>query len=84
MIAIESPLQIVSQADAQDEFANRANKPLDCYIELEFVFPDVLYAQDSNLNDREVLKLAENAGSFAFLDSSEEDIYNDLIKKPQA
>jgi hypothetical protein len=84
MIAIESPLQIVRSVGAQSENGCQANKPTDSYVEFEFVFPDMVYALNSDLDDHEVLLLAGNSGSFAFLDSPEEDIYNDLIKKQKA
>ncbi len=37
----------------------------------------------TEMNDREVIQFAESTGSFAFLNSPEEDIYNDLAKKTE-
>jgi hypothetical protein len=47
------------------------------YYEFAWVFPPPVV----ELTDREVLMLAEDSGAFTFLDSPEEDIYNDLLAK---
>ena len=81
MITCESPLQM--PGDAQVEVVECPSRPAEtAYFEFIFRFPDVISANQPELQDHEVLHLAETADSFAFLNSEEEDIYNDLIKKP--
>jgi hypothetical protein len=46
------------------------------YIELEYVFPDLIVAPNEELSDCEVIQLAESTGAFSFLESPEEDIYS--------
>jgi len=37
----------------------------------------------AELSDSELLSIADKAGTFDFLNSPEEDIYNDVLKKPE-
>jgi hypothetical protein len=50
--------------------------PDTAYFETTIVFPVLFEDEEQELSDHEVLQLAESAGSFSFLDSSEEDIYS--------
>jgi hypothetical protein len=78
MIMMESPLQIEQPAP---HVFGKGSARFISYYEFEFRFISVIANQEPELNQHEVLQLAENAGSFAFLDSAEEDVYNDLAQK---
>ena len=91
MIAVASPLiplEEISRSRAARGASvafggcNQTDKWTDIYVQLEYVFPNVVVIAESELKeltDHEVLELAESGTSFAFLDSPEEDVYNDLL-----
>lgn len=55
----------------------RGGELFSSYFELSFVFPKVILSHPEELSDMEVLEGASQAGTFAFLDAPEEDVYND-------
>jgi hypothetical protein len=78
LTALEMPLNVIERADCP--YVNKAEGiggvPKSTYIELRVVFPKLILAHEEELSDDELLRAAEQAGSFAFLDSPEEDIYS--------
>lgn len=54
------------------------------YFRFEVGAPTVLPPDYTlEMTDTDLLRAAEQSGSFAFLEDPGEDIYNDLAKKPQ-
>jgi hypothetical protein len=51
------------------------------YFEFRVSLPAIAAVATTELSDSELLVAAEKAGTFEFLNSSEEDGYNDLLKK---
>ncbi len=88
MTTIESPLLRFGKdfsADAilpENEVIGIGAKPFASYTELQFAFSQV-FVSIAEMSDNEVVQLAESSNSFAFLDSPEEDIYNDLLKSKE-
>jgi hypothetical protein len=87
MIAIESPLLEMGKDFAEvpgtppNKVVGIGEKPFVSYTQLECVFPPVFFWRE--MSDNEVVQLAESSGSFAFLDSPDEDIYNALLKSTE-
>ncbi|MGA2855194.1 MAG: hypothetical protein ABSE90_13850 [Verrucomicrobiota bacterium] len=82
MFATESPL-LTLERGGRFEITPQSSRPKTSYFQFDIVFPVFIEAQMMEMNDREVIQFAESAGSFAFLNSPEEDIYNDLAKKTE-
>jgi len=88
MTAIESPLVLIGRDIGKgieipfDEVMGIGEEPFPSYIELEFVFTQSVFTI-KEMTDNEVLQLAESSNSLAFLDSPDEDIYNDLLKSKE-
>jgi hypothetical protein len=51
------------------------------YFEFRLTLPTIADVSATELSDSELLVAAEKAGTFEFLNSPEEDDYNDLLKK---
>ena len=51
------------------------------YFEFRLTLPIIVAVAATELSDSELLVAAEKAGTFEFLNSPEEDRYNDLLKK---
>ena len=87
MKSVEFPLVESEKNFAPDSepSSNRAfgvgAEPFDSYIEIGFDFPPVFVIKE--MTDHEVVQLAEGSTSLAFLDSPDEDIYNDLLKSKE-
>ncbi|MGD0252662.1 MAG: hypothetical protein ABSC01_08190 [Verrucomicrobiota bacterium] len=88
MIAIESPLLQFGQDFAEvtgaptNKVSGVGEEPFISYTELMCVFAPLVFSI-TEMSDNEVVQLAESSASFAFLDSPEEDIYNDLLKSKE-
>jgi hypothetical protein len=54
------------------------------YFQFNVTFPPAMTEIPSvEFSDSELLMIAEKAGTFDFLNSPEEDIYNDVLKKSE-
>jgi hypothetical protein len=51
------------------------------YFEFRLTFPVIINVAATELSDSELLIAAEKAGTFEFLNSPQEDGYNDLLEK---
>lgn len=80
---METPFMRVEQlsADPYNQIRGVGAQPYESYFEMEIVFTDAFPCIELEASDREMIQLAESSGSFAFLNSEEEDIYNDALKK---
>jgi hypothetical protein len=86
MTTIEQPLIAFDSAASspRNQPVREGERLCVSYIELEYVFPDVNIAPvKEELTENELIQLAESVGSFSFLDSPEEDIYNDVLNKAE-
>lgn len=77
MTPLEAPLQIEQPAC---EIGAHGGSASTHFYSWEFVFPNGIAVIQPELTEKEIIQLAESSGSFSFLDSAEEDVYNDLLK----
>jgi hypothetical protein len=84
-ITQETPYYYVIEKAAKPSKQERAvvegSKLHSTYFEIRITFPVLFEIASQEMTDAELVFAAERTGTFDFLNSSEEDGYNDLIKK---
>lgn len=82
---IQEPIQFgaLNQANAECVQLEGTSRLKESYFFFECTYSPPIEVCVSELTDSELLSAADGAGTFDFLDSPEEDIYNDVLKKSE-
>ncbi len=71
----------LTDAPPQNQAKGEGSRLHTTYFEFRLTLPTIVAVAATGLSDSELLVAAEKAGTFEFLDSTEEDGYNDLLQK---
>ena len=71
----------LADSPPEDWASGEGSKLHTTYFEFRMTLPAIAAASSVELSDCELLVAAEKVGTFEFLNSPEEDGYNDLLKK---